>query len=111
MVSRRRPHGWVAAGSTVVAIVAGVVVNLLTAGWSLPLLISLVGLAATWIALEVWRERAGRHADTLNDEGANRTRLNQRSLSPPWGALPTAVRGRAPTIKDLVDVLNQPDGR
>jgi tetratricopeptide (TPR) repeat protein len=100
--------------STVLAIVAGFLTNLATAGITWPVGAGLVVLASGWVGVEAWRARDDRAvavSGRAERAGHAVVRRPQRSLAAPVGLLPPHIRGRDGLVAALVELVDAPDGR
>jgi tetratricopeptide (TPR) repeat protein len=102
-----------AATAVVVAVATGMVTNLVTGqrGWGL-----VAGVAALTVLTGCGALLAWRLQSTEDDRGDSATmtdgpRPGLGSIAPPWGLLPTRVRGRDSLIADLSELAARPDGR
>ncbi|MDQ7909087.1 tetratricopeptide repeat protein [Phytohabitans sp. ZYX-F-186] len=114
MEPRFARRGFAAGVSTVLAILAGFLTNLATAGITWPVGAGLVVLAGGWVGVEAWRARDDRAvavAGRSDSAGFAVVRRPQRSLAAPVGLLPPHIRGRDGLVAALAELVDAPDGR
>jgi tetratricopeptide (TPR) repeat protein len=95
--------------TTAVSLFAGIVTNVVTAGWSPLGVVGLIAVGAAAIATAVWSARLQAAGATGLENIAGAAVVS--SAEPPRDLLPRALRGRDELTTELAGLVRAPDGR